>query len=316
MDHPQILEVKPKISVIMPAYNAGKYIREAIQSILNQTHTDFELLICDDCSTDDSIETIRSFTDSRIQFFQNSRNKGNLETSNFLFQKCRGEFITIQDADDWSEKNRLELQLAAFQANSELGLVGINYMLVDDQKNPIRCGYYPLTDKEIKAEMKENLPPFVCAGVMVRKSISDKVGYYRAFFNRIGSADYDWIARISENTKVENIRSVLYFYRVNPTSFTKSTQPKNYMKLYAEKIALFLMKQRQINGTDALDSGKFIEIKHYLSKLIREESEHFYWNNNIEKALEKAKLAITVDFFSIKNWRNFIYIRRSILVNK
>ena len=90
----------------MPAYNCEKYIHQAIDSVLNQTHINFELLIADDCSTDTTKQIIDSYKDPRIKTFHNNINLGYLKASNKLFSLCKGSYITFQDADDTSELNR------------------------------------------------------------------------------------------------------------------------------------------------------------------------------------------------------------------
>ena len=101
----------PKVSVVMPAYNAEKYIREAIDSVLAQTFTDFEFIILDDGSTDATAAIIQSYEDDRIRFCPNERNMGVAATLNRALKLAQGEYIARMDADDVSYKNRLEMQL-------------------------------------------------------------------------------------------------------------------------------------------------------------------------------------------------------------
>ena len=104
------------ISVIMPAYNCELYVEMAIKSILEQTYKDFELLIADDASKDNTKKIIDDLakTDSRIKTFHNESNLGYLQASNKLFEKCSGEYITFQDADDFSDVTRFEKLVKEF----------------------------------------------------------------------------------------------------------------------------------------------------------------------------------------------------------
>src|ERR1700752_3454291 len=125
------------VSVIMPAYNCEKYVKKAIDSILNQTYSNFELLIADDCSKDSTKNIIDSYTDNRIKRFHNETNMGYLQASNKLFKECEGDFITFQDADDYSAPNRLELLISFLEKNSSYSCVGSNVIKVDDSDNEL-----------------------------------------------------------------------------------------------------------------------------------------------------------------------------------
>lgn len=185
----------PLISVIMPAFNVEKYIKEAIDSILNQTYSHFELLICDDGSSDKTWEIINTYDDIRIRKYQNSKNIGNLKTSNNLFSKCIGEYITIQDADDYSDVKRFEQYISYLKLNPLVGVLGTNYTIVDQSGKEIVYGNLPRGNKQIKMIMEKEIPPLLFASVIIRRDIPEKVGYFRPYFDRKGYADTDWLAR-------------------------------------------------------------------------------------------------------------------------
>src|SRR5688572_9077559 len=103
----------PQVSVIMPAYNASAYIREAINGVLNQTFTDFEFIIADDGSTDDTKAIIASYNDPRVIASHNAVNQGKTKTVNRLFKEAKGEFVTVHDADDVSHPDRFRMQVDA-----------------------------------------------------------------------------------------------------------------------------------------------------------------------------------------------------------
>src|SRR5688572_25455679 len=112
-----------EISVILPVYNAEKYLRDAIQSILNQTFTDFELIIINDGSTDESERIINSFSDKRIRYIRNDKNLGLIETLNKAVHLAAGPYIARMDSDDISEMNRLEIQLAELKKNKGFQMI-------------------------------------------------------------------------------------------------------------------------------------------------------------------------------------------------
>jgi glycosyltransferase involved in cell wall biosynthesis len=107
---------QPTVSIIMPVYNAGVYLTTAVESILHQTYSNFELLIINDGSTDDSETVVRSFTDPRIRSFHQN-NIGLTATLNNAIQLCRGKYIARMDQDDISEPHRIERQVHFLEEN-------------------------------------------------------------------------------------------------------------------------------------------------------------------------------------------------------
>lgn len=105
------------VSVIMPSYNTGKYIKDSISSVIAQTYTNWELLIVDDCSEDNSVEVVRSFSDSRIILFQNPANSGAAVSRNYALCKAKGKWIAFLDSDDLWAPEKLEKQLRFMKNN-------------------------------------------------------------------------------------------------------------------------------------------------------------------------------------------------------
>ena len=107
------------VSVIMPSYNTGNYIAESIQSVLNQTHTNWELLIVDDCSSDETDKVVEAFlSDKRIRYLKNSRNMGAAESRNFALREAKGKWIAFLDSDDLWETQKLERQIEFMMVNN------------------------------------------------------------------------------------------------------------------------------------------------------------------------------------------------------
>src|SRR5688500_26814 len=139
----------PLISVIMPVYNAERFVSRAIGSIINQTYKNWELLICDDASTDGSLKVIEKFTDERIRLYINAKNVGSLLTRNFLFTKSRGSLIALQDADDLSLPERLSRQARLFKTDAELALCGTWARYVRENET-VKVKETPVSWTEIK----------------------------------------------------------------------------------------------------------------------------------------------------------------------
>jgi len=299
---------KPLISVIMPAYNAEVYIKEAITSILNQTYPHFELLICDDGSTDKTIEIIEDFKDPRIFLFKNEINLGNLKTTNFLFSKCKGDFITIQDADDYSHLNRFEFLLNAFKEDPSLGMVGSNYSAISFNGEELFCGNLPLANDEISAISNKEVIPMLYASVMVKKSVFDAVKPFPVFFNRKGYADFDWMSRIQEKTKVKNLKVVLYVYRKHPFSFTSKKSNVKFKDTYHELIVQ-MHSRRLASQEDCFESNNLVQIRKMISNIYLRRAIQKYWDKKEEANVlfYKSFLAFPFNYKMIKT---FLYTLR------
>ena len=180
--------MKALVSVIMPAYNAEKYLKRSIDSILNQTYFNFELLIIDDASTDSTASIIASYNDNRIKSFKNETNQGYLKTSNILMSLAKGDYITFQDADDFSDINKIEIQLKTFKEHPEIGVCGSNYVAIKDNGDELFCSIFPLDFKEIMSYIPEHfyLHPNT---FLFKREVYESIGGYREYFDRIGCED-------------------------------------------------------------------------------------------------------------------------------
>ena len=145
--------MNPKVSVIMPAYNGEKYIGAAIESILNQTYDNWELIIVEDQSEDGTIDVIQKYTDdSRVHLYQNKENRGISYSTNFAIQKSAGKYIALLDDDDIATSRRLEWEVAYLEAHKEIDILGGRSALIDKNGQFIRYDEDPIYNpKLIKA---------------------------------------------------------------------------------------------------------------------------------------------------------------------
>ena len=223
-----MMDKEPLVSILMPCYNSGQYIIEAIQSILNQSYKNWELLICNDASTDNSLSILESFKSDKVKVFENTENEGYLKTCNFLLKKAKGDYVTFQDSDDYSSINRIQLLINEFSKNPNLGACGTQFNFITDSgiKLPDDSPIYPLKHNEItKSFMVE--PGFCGASVMVTKEVIKEIGVYNKYWDRIGAEDHYWLYLIAEKFEIANIKETSYFYRHNPNSVTRNkTNPR------------------------------------------------------------------------------------------
>ena len=125
------------VSIIMPSWNTGEFIAESIQSVLNQTYTNWELLIVDDCSSDNTDEVVAGFNDDRIRYFHNEKNSGAALTRNKAMREARGEWIAFMDSDDLWMPEKLEHQLK-FMKENRGNLSFTEYEKIDENSNPLK----------------------------------------------------------------------------------------------------------------------------------------------------------------------------------
>lgn len=124
------------VSIIMPSWNTGRFIGESIQSVLNQTYRNWELIIVDDCSTDHTDEVVASFQDERIRYFHNEHNSGAALTRNYALREARGEWIAFLDSDDLWEPEKLEHQIK-FMVDNGYSLSYTEYEKIDEASQPL-----------------------------------------------------------------------------------------------------------------------------------------------------------------------------------
>jgi glycosyltransferase involved in cell wall biosynthesis len=218
--------IDPKISVLMPVYNSEKYLAEAIDSILNQTLKDFELLIINDGSTDFSLEIAKSYAekDLRVSILKNTRSKGVAGALNTGLQVARGKYIARMDADDISFPERFQKQFDFMEKNPDIDVCGSWYELFGFNGGVIKT---PSSHKEIK----ETLVFYCCIGhpsVMIRGSslyVCD-LEYSEKYPN---AEDYEFWCRVTDRFKFANIPEILLKYRVheNQTGFAKKKEQDN-----------------------------------------------------------------------------------------
>ena len=206
----------PAISVILPVYNAEAYVREAVESILNQTFTDFELIIINDGSTDGSGVILRELAarDTRIVLIEQP-NDGAASARNKGLEMARADLIALMDADDVAMPERFALQHARMIQESELAVLGSFIRFMDKVGNIIRLCKYPLNPKEAAHHLEKRGCPVANPSVMMRRDAVLKIGGYRKVFYSYAE-DYDLWLRMSDlGYAIANLPQPLLSYRVH-----------------------------------------------------------------------------------------------------
>ncbi len=211
----------PLVSVVMAVHNSEKYLREAIESILNQSYTHLELIVIDDGSTDSSKNIIRSFTDPRVRFLENEFNSGIVFTRNKGVEAACGEYIATLDSDDIALPGRLEKQADFLNRNPDHALCGTFYRTIDQNGRFLKKICYPTNNQDIVTFL--TLGNCFCnSTIMVRRALAKELKYRDVFY--IGE-DYDMWCRISQRAKVANLPIFGASYRVHETSITVQKAP-------------------------------------------------------------------------------------------
>ncbi|HEX2628223.1 MAG TPA: glycosyltransferase [Chitinophagaceae bacterium] len=220
----------PVISVVMPAYNCAGYLSTSINSILAQTFTDFELIIINDGSTDDTEQQVLSFTDKRIVYSKNDMNRGLLYTLNRGVELATGRYIARMDGDDICLPERFQKQLQFLESHTGATIVTSSVELIDEQDHFI--GYW---EKEKQAmtsqQVRATLPKDNCIAHPTVMATSELFKKFRYDPRQPQAEDYDlWLRIAAENITIHKIPEVLIRHRILGDSFTRQRQKNVFWK--------------------------------------------------------------------------------------
>ena len=202
------------VSVIMPAYNAQKYIGSAIDSILEQTYTDLELLIIEDCSTDDTLKVIESYKDDRIRVFKNTANMGIAHSTNVGLRESKGDYIALLDDDDMAARDRLGIQVKYLEDHPGIDILGGRSVTMDENNHYLKIGNEPRRNpKYVKASLLFQRVDFMNGTTMIR---SDFLKEHRLCYQDgcFGMQDYKFFVDASKVGNISAVENILLFSRV------------------------------------------------------------------------------------------------------
>lgn len=212
----------PKISVILPSYNGERYIAQSIQSIIDQTETDWELIIVNDCSTDKTLQICEDFAkkDKRIHIVSNKINSKLPASLNIGFALAKGKYLTWTSDDNYYKSNALKNMSEYLDKHPKTDLVSMGFDFVDENNNFMysfeSCFKYKRCQPGLLLQCN------VGAAFMYRKTIADVVGEYDTY--TFCAEDYDYWCRIALNGKIDYTTDNIYVYRMQPNSLTATKQ--------------------------------------------------------------------------------------------
>jgi glycosyltransferase involved in cell wall biosynthesis len=243
------MKSKPYVSVLIPVFNCQKYVLEAINSILNQTFSDFELIIIDDGSTDGTRKLLETINDKRVKIFFNDKNMGQSYTRNKGLELAKGEYIAMLDADDVATPDRLEKQLLFFKKHSDCAAIGSFEGIIDENskliKNKVICRY---TNPDYIYSSLLFLYPYIThRSVMAKTDLLKKIRYDENF---VTCQDYDLFSRIClAGYNLCNIGEVLVFRREHSNRITHNKWRLSFNK--RKEIAKGLLEKLNVNFNES-----------------------------------------------------------------
>lgn len=238
---------EPLVSVIIPAYKAGQYLEETVQSVLNQTHRNLELIIVDDGSPDNQAEAVAPLvaSDDRIQYIK-QKNGGVSSARNHGFRLCKGEYIAFLDADDIWLPNNLAIKIAKFESDAEYGLVHSDKAIMDGQSKltgEIKHGKEGHILEDLLLWNGTCIP--TPSSILVKREVVEKVGGFDLELSN--AADQEFFFRVSNHYKVGRVSEVTWWYRVHDSNMHSNipVMEKDALLAYqrAEENKLFKSKQ-------------------------------------------------------------------------
>lgn len=303
------LNATPKVSVIMAVYNGAQYLDHAIESILEQTFTDFEFIIVNDGSTDATAQILSTYTDPRIVVLNNSFNEGLAKSLNRGISISRGDYIARHDADDFSAPNRLKAQVDLLDARLKVGFVGTTVIWIDEDGMQKEIWRQPTENPHIQATLVRYCCLIHGSIMMRRESLQDVGGLYNECM-RTGQ-DYDLWLKMSEKWDVAVIPEPLYFYRRHDKMASKQhhlEQTRNAK----QALDSTLERRKKLGITLLFPSQLAVHPEQTSRYSSREWSDRFIWWSAGTRELSKRQsfqfliIALIIDPFSTEVWS---YIR-------
>lgn len=314
--------LRPQISVILPAYNAEKYLHEAIDSILNQTYTNFELIILNDGSTDKTEEIILSYSDPRIRYIKNEQNIRLIRTLNKGIELARGKYIARMDADDISLPNRFQVEYDFMERNPDISVCSSKIYHLFSSNKIVKGHYYPCES-----------PIACCFCSIFRTPLSHPASFFRAeilkkyrYDTSDGALHIEafvlWGNLALANEKMAVINERLLYYRDNDQSICHSytgLQIANHKKRVRYMLKTMLdinISDRILNVMYDLSVTKGLhDLKQSLS-VINESKKKFIMKNeltkrqktDVSKTAKRIKIGTLMNSFRFVSWWKRIFV--------
>jgi glycosyltransferase involved in cell wall biosynthesis len=280
------------VSVLIPTYNMAQWIRQSIESIINQTYTNLQIIIVDDGSSDNTEEIVDSISDNRILFLK-KKHTGLPGSLNYGLNRCDGNYVLRIDADDYSALERVQIQLNYLLCNKDYGVVGSNYFLIDSKNKVIGKTSLPINHEHII----DQLPRKCCLShgtLLFRKDLVTKVGGYNE--NKITVEDWDLYLRLIDKTKFHNLSSHLVYVRKHNANISNHSEYFN-MENEIVPVAYYNKILNLTNNKTRLAKAHF-DLGYF-----------YYYENKFEQSIDLLTKAVKMKPFKLQYLRYFLFAK-------
>jgi len=277
------------VTFLITTYNSEKWIAECLNSVLNQTHKNLQVLIIDDGSEDSTVEIVLSFNDLRIELYKKNHT-GISSSINYAINKIKSDFVARLDSDDLCEKERISKQLKFFNENKSYGIIGSNFILVNEEGQQID----KIRNPEKHEDILEQLPRRCCiwnGSVLIRKDIINQLDGYNE--KRVTGEDWDFFLRAIGLTKFYNIQEFLSSKRIHPASISFSDSAFKETEDILLSFNNFVIKKS--------------EDKKSIGKANFNIGYHYYYENKFKTANEYFEKALHNGGFNFQNIRYYLF---------
>ncbi|UCC94465.1 MAG: glycosyltransferase [Candidatus Omnitrophota bacterium] len=271
-------ESQSKVSIVLPTYNGFQYIHQSIDSCLNQTHKNIELIIVDDASTDSTPQIIKSYSDGRIHYIRNEANLGLANSLNKGFSYAQGEYFTWTSDDNYYSEQAIQVMAEELKKHRGIDFVYANYYIVNDEGN--------VSGRERVTSVKK-LYLWNCIGAcfLYRRSVYETIGEYNPQVSLF--EDYEYWLRVRQRFSMKRLNKWLYYYRLHKGSLTgyKQSFIPHDKERYRE--ARIEMRENYISSSERLHL----------------EAENHFHKEEYHSARRLAIKSLLIDIFNFDVWR-------------
>jgi glycosyltransferase involved in cell wall biosynthesis len=309
----------PKVSVVMPVYNGGKHLNASIKSILEQQFEDFEFIIINDGSNDNSLPIIHSYKDSRIRLIDFKKNSGLITALNAGFESAIGQYAARMDCDDISSSNRLKVQFSFMNRHTAIGACGSYYHLLRGKKKALVD--LPVNNKDIQSFLLFN-SPVAHPTAMLRMNLIRKFKlYYSSMYTH--AEDYDLWSRISLYADLANISVPLLTYRMHEKQISTAAASREkklesvsaIRKRHLMNFGISPSEQELVIHnliSDGLIAANINEIQlaeQWLKKLISlNNTNNAFDKNSFQKIVMERWLRLCINFFQMRPGLKYFFL--------
>lgn len=233
----------PKVSIVLPCYNGAALLGQAIESCINQTFKDWELIIVNDCSTDNTLEVANAYAqkDERISVYTNEKNSKLPASLNNGFRRATGEYWTWTSDDNLLHPDMLETMVTYLDEHKDVGFLASDEQFIDMDGKVLGVRHLP-DDLELRLPLNCHIG----ASFMYRSEVAKRIGEYREDLFLV--EDFEYFLRLSDNCKLVRIPKVLYSYRDNPGSLTATRQKEIAERLVRFRLMYLSMAEKRLKN--------------------------------------------------------------------